>query len=469
MVKGTKQIIILELFVVVLTAIMIQGSFSEGSRWETIQFVTVLAFVGVLLPLRMEARRRKTSLINGKSVVLLGVFAWLMLDPLTLRESFNEFSPEVIVKGFSMVMLFLAMVYVGYLIRWPHYFLNISKKLDYEYSFDHKKLFTWAVLCFLLGFLPFIIWGGGLNNVISVLTSGGRFTGAWGRGAYGGWTDWLKTGLSYLSVIGVQLALFYTFFVKKNIFLIVLTFIVTWVTFQSGTRTALAALLLPGVLLYYLAFYSRVRKNKYWILILLYLLLCTLELQMVIRDTPQGVPIKDVVGEAFSKIVTVSPIEQHRDNQFYNFLKINEYVPNKVPHTGEWLILRPLYHFIPRAIWEGKPIGVTTVFERAAGVEGLTVSVSTIGEFYLCQGWLGVCIIGIFMGFLAKQFDSLIEVSKRSPAVLLMYCYGLIFLFVAIRSYQIVFESWYIFIILYFILISLKKKSIIKKLDETQV
>jgi hypothetical protein len=169
----------------------------------------------------------------------------------------------------------------------------------------------------------------------------------------------------------------------------------------------------------------------------------------------------EVARESFLPILRGDPREYQRDNQFYRLLKVVETVPEKLPYSGEALILRPLYHYIPRAIWKNKPMGVTGYFETAMkepGVGVTTFAVSMPGEFYLCQGWLGVCIAGIFMGFLAKQFDSLVDMSKRSPAVLLVYAYGITFLFVSIRSYQVIFGSWYVFIFMYLALAAARKK-----------
>jgi hypothetical protein len=171
--------------------------------------------------------------------------------------------------------------------------------------------------------------------------------------------------------------------------------------------------------------------------------------------------IGEVIRDNLAGVIEKTPVEYHRDDQFYQLLRFARYVPKAIPYSGEFLILRPLYHFIPRAIWKNKPMGITYFFEEGivnTEYSQSTIAGSIIGDFYLSQGWMGICIIGIFMGFLAKQFDSLLEMSKRSPAILLIYSYGLAFLFVAVRSYQIIYEGWYVFILMYWILRWMKKK-----------
>lgn len=461
MVREGKNIVIAELFIVGLIAISVHSLFSQGVGWKTVQFAAVLIFIGVLLPLAFEARQRKICIANAKTMLLSGVLAWILLNPLTLQKGIEGFPPESIAKAFSMIFLFMIMIYFGYVIKWPLYFQKIFKKLDYEYSFSHRKLFKWAIISLFLGFLPALIWGGGLENIINILTHAGRFGAPWQRAAYGGWTDWIKTGFSFFGILGIQLAWFYTLFIKKKIALILPALANILLIFNTGTRTALGAVVLPLFLLYYLHAYNNRKKARYLIFILFYLLLIIFQLQLIIRTSSPKALVGDIIRESISEVSGTTPTKFQRDNQFYEIIQIGECVPGRLPYSREPLILRPLYHYLPRAIWKEKPGGITKNYEKLVIGKGmtLTLAVSIIGEFYICNGWLGICIIGIFAGFLAKQFDSLIEMSKRSPAILLVYSYGLTFLFVSIRSYQIVYEGWYVFIFMYFMLKWIKVKN----------
>jgi len=463
MIKEQKNFIIFELFIVILITILTYATFSKGMSWQNIQSIAALMFFAIFLPLVKESRERKICIVNAKSMILTGVFLWVLLDPLMLRAGIEVFPPEIILKTFLLVFTFLAAVYVGYIIRWKPYFASIFKNLDYEYEFDKSKLFRLIIFSFFLGLLPLLIWGKGIENIISILTHGGRWTATWGRGALGGWQDWIKTGLNYFGILGTELAIFYLLFIKRNALLLALTAIIALVTFNTGTRTAMAMLLLPPIILYYLHSYNQKRKTRYLIFIWAYLLLSFMQLQFVARNSPPDRSIEEIISDSFLGIVVQSPISYHRDDQFFYFAKAISYVPEKVPYTGEFLLLRPIYHFVPRAMWPGKPRAIMEDFEEKSGISelGLTVAISIIGEAYICQGWLGVCMMGIFIGFLAKQFDSLIEMSRRSPPVLLVYSYGVIFLMVSIRSYQIVYEGWYVFVFLYLILKSIKRKRIV--------
>lgn len=57
-------------------------------------------------------------------------------------------------------------------------------------------------------------------------------------------------------------------------------------------------------------------------------------------------------------------------------------------------IIRP----IPRAIWPGKPEGLAIGIEEAVGMEGLTLSVTFVGESYMAARAWGVLISGLLFG-----------------------------------------------------------------------
>lgn len=457
MVKGIKGILIFELFLIGFIGISISVLFVDGTDWRNIQMAALLIFMAILIPAKIEAGQKKICIINGKSVILFSVLAWILLDPLTMRENLNSFSPEVMTRVFLMIILFFIAVYVGYLIKWPPYFARFARQLDYGCSFDGKKLLMMAFISFCLGFLPLIIWGRSIEDTVFIFTTGGRFFAPWGRGAYGGWSDYAKTALGYFNILAIQLTIFYLFFVRKNLILILISIPAIWMVFNTGTRSALAAVLLPGFLLFYLDKFNKKQKARYVIIAFMYLFLSVMQFQLLMRDADKGTPLAELLSNSFFGILQTSPTEYHRDDQFFQMAKAAKYVPGRIPYSGEFLVARILYHFIPRAIWPGKPVGITSFFEESFDTEGTTLAISTIGEFYICQGWLGICIIGIFMGFLSKQFDSLIDMAKRSPAILMMYSYGLIFLFISIRSYQVIYEGWFVFVLFYFVFRYIKK------------
>ncbi|MFO8052426.1 MAG: O-antigen polymerase, partial [Candidatus Omnitrophota bacterium] len=456
---------IFEFFVFVLIGFAISIMFSQGVKWENIQLVSALIAAGIAVPVVIEAKQRKIYLINAKSVIVLGLIYWVLLDPLTLREGLEGFKPEDVLKAFGLIIVFLITFQLAYLITSASFFKKIFRKLDYGYNFNRSKLYKVIIFSVFLGFLPILIWTfqeGSLKKLIWYFTHAGRWY-PWGRGRWGGWIDYMKTFLGYFRIIGIQLTYLYIFFIKKNKIFILLLLINLWMYFAGGTRSNFGAAILPAIILYYFVSLNKKRKLVLPRLLILGVIFLSLgQLQLYMRDAARSQEITYIVSEEAGDVFTKSPTEYQRDDQFYRLAQYVSMVPEKIPHSGEWLIFRPLYHFIPRALWPAKPEGPTAFFEKQTNIAGVgmtTFSGSVIGSFYLAQGWLGVIIIGLFYGALAKQFDSLIEMARRSPAVLVFYSYGLIFLFVTLRGWVGIYQGWYAFIALYWLLKIVKKRT----------
>jgi oligosaccharide repeat unit polymerase len=446
---------VLELVVLILVAGLVFVVFGQGVEQKSVSLVSSSITLAFLIPMILSAKDKGISIINAKSMVLFGVLYWVLLDGILTREGIEQFSPGTIVKVFSMITLFIVTFIFSYMIPWPTFFLKLIRKLNYKHAFAWDQFYSFILACFFLGFLPMLLWGGGIDRIVWELTHAGRWTAQWGRGRWGGWRDYFITGMSYFQMLAIQLAGFYSIIRKTSVLLSALMFLSLLFLFDSGARSALAPAVIPLFLIYYLKPHQN--KIKSWAIIIIgaVVLLAVMQLQFLLRDAPSYQSTREISQQYISSIFKKNPTEHHRDDQFYRLALYSEHVPDKIPFSGENLILRPLYHYIPRAIWADKPEGVMRFLEEETNApgEGLTTyAMSIFGEFYICQGWMGIIIIGLFMGFLARQFDSLIEMSRKSPAVLLMYCYGLGFLFVSVRSYQVIYEGWYIFIFMYWVL-----------------
>ena len=77
------------------------------------------------------------------------------------------------------------------------------------------------------------------------------------------------------------------------------------------------------------------------------------------------------------------------DYNLYAICKLVEVFPHKKPYLGLEIPYQALIRPIPRAIWKGKPEGLSTSIEDALGVEGLTISASFVGEAYMSGGMRG--------------------------------------------------------------------------------
>ena len=395
-------------------------------------------------------------------MVLFGVSFWVLLDPLTLKEAIEGFSPPQVLAVLMQISLFFLMFYVAYFFKGPMMFVNVMSKLDYGCKFKRKLLFRLAFLSFLVGVTPIFIagFGGNWGVVRYQLTHAGRWQ-IWQRGRWGGWKDWMLTGMGFFKVAAVQFAVFNNLFVRFSLILTLCALVCVWEAFLCGTRHFFGIITLPAFVSYYIWSFHRKRVARYWVFGGLFLLMAAMQMQFIVRQQSSDTTVKEVVQQNVEETVKSSPLDYHRDDQFYRMLLYTKLIPAVVPHSGEWLLLRPFYHFVPRAVWKGKPEGISRFFEKYHNVEGVgmtTYASSIIGEFYMCNGWWGIVVSGLFMGWISVQCDSLIPMTERSPAVLLLYSYALIIIFVTIRSFNIVYNWWYVFVPLYWVMKKIELK-----------
>jgi hypothetical protein len=95
-------------------------------------------------------------------------------------------------------------------------------------------------------------------------------------------------------------------------------------------------------------------------------------------------------------------------------------------------IIRP----IPRAIWPGKPEGMSVHMESVAGDdadESWTVAASFVGEAYIAGGMVGVLITGLVFGIFTTWWSRLAS-SQNSELGILIYAVGFFAVAISMRS-----------------------------------
>jgi hypothetical protein len=121
------------------------------------------------------------------------------------------------------------------------------------------------------------------------------------------------------------------------------------------------------------------------------------------------------------------------DDNFLRLTEMIEAVPGNHPHVGfEWiwyLIVRP----VPRILWAGKPEDAGFSLPDYLGLEGVSLSTSVIGEWYMGFGWPGVLLGGLLFGVLGRTWSQVLEDGVTVKAVGL-YGFGVMVLFLGLRS-----------------------------------
>lgn len=226
-----------------------------------------------------------------------------------------------------------------------------------------------------------------------------RFTQPWTRGRFGDWKALLgEIGmLLYLvpPVAGIVFARRNEYRARHLVF-VTITFLFTlFYGYASGTRNIFATYLATFLVAYTFALDPTRKKELFAI--------GSLAAALMLFATVTMLEFRNIGFEAYFAGYREEQTEK-RETTF--FVDYNLYVISKLvglfPRHHEFLgleipylsIIRP----IPRALWSGKPEGLSISIEDAVGVEGLTLASSFVGEAYMSGGMVGVLLTAMVFG-----------------------------------------------------------------------
>jgi hypothetical protein len=76
-----------------------------------------------------------------------------------------------------------------------------------------------------------------------------------------------------------------------------------------------------------------------------------------------------------------------------------------------------LLFWVPRALWEGKPVGTSFDFADYAGYQAHNISFPLPAEWYVDYGVLGVIFGMFFVGILYRRLDILFSKTKEEGSI----------------------------------------------------
>ncbi len=121
------------------------------------------------------------------------------------------------------------------------------------------------------------------------------------------------------------------------------------------------------------------------------------------------------------------------DYNLYVIAKLVDIFPRQYDYLGFEIPYLAAIRPIPRAIWSGKPEGMSVSIEDAVGVEGLTLASSFVGEAYMSGGMMGVFLTGLAFGGIAGWWNRLGQ-NGNSPFGHLVFASGFFAAVISMRS-----------------------------------
>lgn len=121
------------------------------------------------------------------------------------------------------------------------------------------------------------------------------------------------------------------------------------------------------------------------------------------------------------------------DMNLLNIARLSAIFPQYFGYLGFEIPYNALIRPIPRAVWPGKPEGLSISIEEALGAQGWTLSATFVGEMWMSGGYLAIFIAAVFFGAVASYWNRR-GVAQTSTMGLIVFAIGLFPAGIAMRS-----------------------------------
>lgn len=382
--------------------------------------------VALLLPPALRVRRASMlTLLRAENLLMAALVYWLVLDVLQdayeveVVQATAQYAVAAI--GITGAAIWLA-AHLG-LGRVP---APVQRELRAPWTADW--IFRAAIGCFLLGMSSFAIpVRFDLVELFSYFGAS-RWSAPWVRGQLGG----IDAFWDHLQYFGYALPALYVAFARRRGWLgpralLILAMAALMIAFLSlgGGRRIVGVAVGAGIL----CWVTSARRIRLGLVAgvsvasaaLLYLL------QMILLQRGVGWFERVETADAWSRL--------HVDDNFLRLAQAIEIVPAEHPYVYFQQIFYILVRPIPRLFWPGKPTDPGFDLTSLLGGEGVSLSMSMIGESYIAFGLLGIVAAGLLFGFLCGLVNQMTRMHHpdANPALVPI---SLMVLFVGIRSLQ---------------------------------
>lgn len=367
------------------------------------------------------------SIFRAEHILILAPIYWLLLDLLQSAYSLSMVSQESLQYAWITIGLFSCGVWlasIGRSANLPQSIVNSA-----SYTIPPNQLFGLIFIFFILGMLKYAL---ATNfNVMEMFNYlfASRWAVPWGRGALGGWDAFLDHAAYFgylLPTLTVQLAFRSKKFTLQVVISALMTLCVAAFLAQGGGRRIIGVVF-GAALFCWLVEQKRLSFRQIFLAITCVgLLLSFMQLMVLYRGVGWNAAFSGQYVEQRYKYL-------HVDDNFLRLSQTIEIIPRYHSYVYEKQIIYTLVRPIPRVFWPGKPIDAGFDLTAAVGLNGLTLSTTVIGEWYMSGGLLAVLLGGWLYGKLANSVSTLL-MGKEGSTRSMVYGILVMTLFAGMRS-----------------------------------
>jgi oligosaccharide repeat unit polymerase len=391
-------------------------------------FDTAAIGVGIALlsATAMEAFSGVRALIRTDNLMLWVLYGLTLLEFVFPQPDVNSaVSVEAATRGTGAVLLgFFGLVVGRHLIR-------KRPNSNVPIELGPGQLFAFFILAFVVGYLHIFIAVNFDPFEMIRQMSLPRFSQSWGRGKYGDFYSLLYE-LGLLIYILPPAAGFIFARVKQfSVFQRFVVFLILLLTFYygfaSGTRNVLGT--------YVISMFGDYALSK-----------PDLKLKRLLT---MGIPIAGMLlfasmlmleFRSAGGVLAIGSEDRHYDTLYidHNIVNVSNLTtvfPDAVDFLGLEIPYQTIIRPIPRALWPGKPEGLSTGIEEALSVtDGVTTLACTfVGEAYMAFGFTGVLIAALMFGAGAALWNRVGQ-DAGSSFFQILYASGFLCAAMAMRS-----------------------------------
>jgi oligosaccharide repeat unit polymerase len=390
-------------------------------------FDTAAIGVGVALvaATAVEAGAGVRALIRTDNLMLWVFYGLTLLEFLFPQPDVNSsVSVDAATRGTGIVLLAFFGLVVG------RHLVSARANPVAPVDFKPGHLFGLFVFAFLVGYLHIFI---AVNfDPIEMITQMARprFTQPWGRGKLGDISALLYelSLLIYLlpPIAGFMFARAKQFSAIQKLFVLMVLGLTFFYAFAGGTRNVIGT--------YVIAMFGAYVLSK-----------PDLQLKrLLIIGIPLGALllfVSTLMLEFRASGITALTNEERHYNTLYidhnlvNISNLTNVFPDVVDYLGLEIPFQSIIKPIPRALWPGKPEGLSMSIEAALGsFDGVTTLACTFaGEAYMAFGFGGVLIAGLIFGAAAGWWNRVGQ-DRNSSFSQILYASGFLCAAMSMRS-----------------------------------
>ena len=388
---------------------------AAAQRVQMLTSITLMALLVWLLTL--VANRNNLAAHVGYLMMLFGAFYWFVSPAFFMSLQADapvgsRYGMMLRPQSITTACLYVAAYVLASVVTYWICYSIAMRWSDRATACSVPDKVYWIILAlFLAGFVPYLLFGGGLESIIQAVMAGRSSRAPWKSGSLGD----QRSALYYLSRSGMVAAAGFAgswaLLAKearhRALLLGIFGFTTVLVFFDGGTRSWVALAAVPTVL----AWIAYVVKNRLTLGRVFAFLLVIVGIQLAFEFARAS----RTHGWSFDRITAIDPLKRKFDNDFFTDLAVSvDLVPKR--HTYFYLddFWAFVSHPIPRFVWNDKPISPVLLYYNEIVFKGLLSNKgnklpSHIGQFHMSFGAIAVAILGVLSGAISALASAMMR------------------------------------------------------------